>query len=167
MSDRVTSMSAGGLSHPSCITSVPEPITEITAGCPAEGWSSILGPSSGESAIWNMQGGGDLLISFCRFETLTVSLTRASCRGLGKNLSITVPIRQTVKVLVAQSCPALCDSMNYRPPQAPLSMEFSRQEYWGGLPFPSPGNLPNLGIRPGSPALQLDSLLSEPPRKPH
>ena len=38
--------------------------------------------------------------------------------------------------------------------QAPLSMEFSRQEYWSGVPFPSSGDLPNLGIKPGSPALQ-------------
>ena len=37
--------------------------------------------------------------------------------------------------------------------QAPLSMEFSRQEYWSGLPFPSPGDLPNPGLKPGSPAL--------------
>ena len=44
-------------------------------------------------------------------------------------------------------------------------MEFSRQEYWSGEPFPSPGNLPNLGIEPGSPALQVDSLPSEPPGK--
>ena len=45
-------------------------------------------------------------------------------------------------------------------------MGFSRQEYWSRLPFPSPGNLPNLGIKPGSPALQADSLPSEPPGKP-
>ena len=50
--------------------------------------------------------------------------------------------------------------------QAPLSMGFSRQEYWGGLSFPSPGDLPNPGIELGSPALQADSLLSEPPGKP-
>ena len=50
--------------------------------------------------------------------------------------------------------------------QAPQSMEFSRQEYWSGLPFPSPGDLPNPGIEPGSPALQADALLSEPPGKP-
>ena len=49
--------------------------------------------------------------------------------------------------------------------QAPLSMGFSRQEYWSGLPFPSPGDLPNPGIKPGSPALQADALLSEPPGK--
>ena len=51
--------------------------------------------------------------------------------------------------------------------QAPLSMEFSRQEYWSGLTFSSPGDLPNPGIEPRSPALQADSLQSEPPRKPN
>ena len=48
----------------------------------------------------------------------------------------------------------------------PLSMEFSRQEYWRGQSFLSPGHLPNPGIEPKSPALQADSLLSEPPGKP-
>ena len=47
--------------------------------------------------------------------------------------------------------------------QAPQSTEFSRQEYWSGLPFPSPGDLPNPGIEPGCPALQADALPSEPP----
>ena len=47
--------------------------------------------------------------------------------------------------------------------QAPLSMRFSRQEYWSGLPFPSPGDLPNPGIEPGSPTLEADALTSEPP----
>ena len=50
--------------------------------------------------------------------------------------------------------------------QAPQSMESSRQEYWSGLPFPSPGDLPNPGIKSGSPALQADALPSEPPGKP-
>ena len=49
--------------------------------------------------------------------------------------------------------------------QASLSMGFSRQEYWSVLPFPSPGDLPNPGIEPGSPALQADALPSEPPGK--
>ena len=51
--------------------------------------------------------------------------------------------------------------------QAPLSMEFSRQEYWIRLPFPSPGDLSNPGMKPGSPALQEDPLPSEPLGKPH
>ena len=51
--------------------------------------------------------------------------------------------------------------------QAPLSMEFSRQEDWSGLPFPLPGDLPNPGIEPRSPTLQADSLPSEPPGKSH
>ena len=44
-------------------------------------------------------------------------------------------------------------------------MGFSRQEYWSGVPLPSPGDLPNPGVEPGSPALQADALLSEPPQK--
>ena len=48
---------------------------------------------------------------------------------------------------------------------APLSMEFSRQEYWSGLPFPSPGDLPDPGIEHRSPALQADSISSKPPGK--
>ena len=50
--------------------------------------------------------------------------------------------------------------------KTPLSMEFSRQEYWSGLPFPSPGELPSPGAEPGSPTLQADALLCEPPGKP-
>ena len=50
--------------------------------------------------------------------------------------------------------------------QAPLSMGLSRQEYWSGLPLPSPGDIPHPGTKPGSPTLQVDSLPSEPPRKP-
>ena len=49
--------------------------------------------------------------------------------------------------------------------QAPLSTGFSRQEYWSGLPFPSPGYLPNPGIKPRSPALQADALPSKPSNK--
>ena len=49
--------------------------------------------------------------------------------------------------------------------QAPLSTEFPRQEYWSGLPFPPPRDLPNPGIEPRSPALEADALTSEPPGK--
>ena len=60
-----------------------------------------------------------------------------------------------VKMKVTQSCPTLCDPM-----------EFSRPEYWSGWPIPSPGDLPNPGIELGSPALQADSLPTEPQGKP-
>ena len=50
--------------------------------------------------------------------------------------------------------------------QVPLSMGFSRQESWSGLPFPSPEDLPDSEIEPRSPSFQADSLLSEPPEKP-
>ena len=56
-----------------------------------------------------------------------------------------------------QSCPTLCDHIDSTQ-QAPLFLGFSRQEYWSGLPFPSPGDLPNPGIEPRSPALHADSL---------
>ena len=90
-------------------------------------------------------------------------------------------------ISVTQLCPTLCDPMNCSlapsvcqlrghvwpfatswtvARQAPLSMEFSRQKYWSGLPFPSPGDFPDPGIEPGSPALQADSLPSEPVGKP-
>ena len=61
-------------------------------------------------------------------------------------------------------CPAPCDPMNWDC-QALLSMEFSRQEHYSRLPFPSPGYLPDPGIEAGSPALQVDSLPFEPPGK--
>ena len=66
-------------------------------------------------------------------------------------------------VLVVQSC--LFATPWTVAHQAPLCMEFSRQDYWSGLPFPSPGVLPDPGIEPRSPALQVDSLLSAPPGK--
>ena len=64
---------------------------------------------------------------------------------------------QVIQVKVTQSRPTLCDHVQ--------SMEFSRPEYWRGQPFHSPGGLPNPGIEPRSPALQVDSLQAEPPEK--
>ena len=66
--------------------------------------------------------------------------------------------------LVTKSCPTFANPWTIAC-QAPLSMRFSRQEYWSGLPFPSPGYPPNPGIKPGSPALQADSLPTELQRK--
>ena len=67
--------------------------------------------------------------------------------------------------LVAKSCPTLATPWTVAC-QAPLFLGFSRQEYWSGLPFPSPGDLPQLGIEPRSPALQADSLPTELQGKP-
>ena len=71
-------------------------------------------------------------------------------------------VKVKVKVLVAQSCQLLVTPRTVAQ-QAPLPMEFSRQECWSGLLFPSPGALPDPGIEPGSPALQADFSPSEPP----
>ena len=67
--------------------------------------------------------------------------------------------------LVTRSCltPVAPGTVSH---QAPLSMGFSRQEYWSGLPFPFPGGLLDPRIKPGSPALQADSIPTEPPGKP-
>ena len=69
-----------------------------------------------------------------------------------------------VRCSVAQSCLPLCDPMDCNH-QAPLSMGFSEQEYWSGLPFPPPGDLPHPGIKPTSPALRGRFFTAEPPGK--
>ena len=66
----------------------------------------------------------------------------------------------------AQLYPTLCDPMGYVACQTPLSMWFSRQEYWSGLPLPSPGDLPNPGMEPTSPVLAGRFFNTEPPQKP-
>ena len=67
--------------------------------------------------------------------------------------------------MCAQLCLTLCDPWTVAH-QAFLPIEFSRQEYWSGLPFPTSEELPNPGIKLGSPEMQADSLPSEPPGKP-
>ena len=62
-----------------------------------------------------------------------------------------------------QSCPTLCEPMDYIACQAPVSMEFSRQEYWSGLSFPSPRDLPYPGIKSMSLALAGGFFTTEPP----
>ena len=65
------------------------------------------------------------------------------------------------EVLVSQPCPTLCDPMDGSPPGSSVHEIFPGKDTGGGLPFPCPGDLPNPGIKPGSPALQADSLLTE------
>ena len=70
-----------------------------------------------------------------------------------------------VCVLASQSCLTLCDPMDSTARQALLSLGFSRQGYWSGLPFPSPGGLSNPGMEPSFPALWADAFPPEPPGK--
>ena len=70
------------------------------------------------------------------------------------------------RCLVVQSCLTLCDPMDCKPPVSSLSMKFSRQEYWSRLPRPPPGDLPDPGNEPTSPALAGGFSTTEPPGKP-
>ena len=89
-----------------------------------------------------------------------------SCVTLGKALLNLHYSNCSLKVKVKSlSCVQLFATPWTVAYQSPPSMEFSRQEYWSGLPFPSPGDLPDPGMEPGSPALQTDTLPSEPPGK--
>ena len=85
--------------------------------------------------------------------------TGGSLQGDTGTLSISLGVSETdsQKALVAQSCTTLYNSVAC---QAPLSVGFSRQECWTGMPFPSPGIFLIQGLNPGSPTLQEDSLLS-------
>ena len=76
------------------------------------------------------------------------------------NMRLTILFLSGVVVFVAKSCPILATLWTVAH-QAPLSMGFSRQEYRSGLPFPSPGGLPNPGIKPRPPALLADALPTE------
>ena len=78
-------------------------------------------------------------------------------------LTFHVVVLLAVLSLDAQSCPTLCDPMDCSPPGPLCLWGFYRQEYWSGLPCPPSGDLHNPGIEPRSPALQVDSLPTEPP----
>ena len=95
-------------------------------------------------------------------EWVAISFSRGSSRPRDWTWVSLIADRCFIVWTTRESQPTLCD-----PKGAIQSMGFSRQEYWSGLPFPSPGDLPNLGIEPGSPALQTDILPSEPPGKPY
>ena len=76
-------------------------------------------------------------------------------------------LRWFVRVVLSRfSCVQIFSTLRNVACQAPQSLGFSRQEYWSGLPWPPPGDLPEGGIESASPALQADSLLTEPPGKP-
>ena len=101
--------------------------------------------------------------------SIKVSICLKSIKSIciiGAQLKLHFPSRPTVKSSHSKG-KSLSHVQLFATPwtvsyQAPRSMGFSRQEYWSGLPFPSPGDLPNPGIVPRSPALQTDALPSEP-----
>ena len=97
-------------------------------------------------------------ISFSRGSSQPRDPTHVSCIAGGFFTTESPGKPPVFNVLVTQSCPTLCDPMDSTACQALLSMGFSRQGYWSGLPFLSPGDLPDPGIEPGSPALQSEML---------
>ena len=91
-----------------------------------------------------------------------------SCTGLKSWSHYSLcPLISLVSVLclVAQLCPTLGDPMDYSVPGSSVYEDSPGKEYWGGLPCPLPGDLPNPGIEPRSPSMQVDALLSEPLEK--
>ena len=75
-------------------------------------------------------------------------------------------MKMKVKVLVAQLCLILCDPMDCNPPGSSVHGILQGKEYWSGLPFPSPEDLPDLGIKPAPSALVGGFFTTEPPGKP-
>ena len=118
----------------------------------------------------NYQHGREILnthytIFFAAFNICHPTVSQRTRGNLHRRyLDDTVTQRKKVKSL---SCVRLFATPWTVAYQAPLSKGFSRQRYWNGLPFPSPGDLPNTGIEPRSPTLQADALPSEPPGKPY
>ena len=87
------------------------------------------------------------------------------CMGMPTGIPFSPLSLPVLRCLVSQSCPTFANPMDCSLP-APLFKGFTRQKYWSGLPCPPPGDLPNPGTEPRSPALQADSLPLEPPGKP-
>ena len=114
---------------------------------------------------WGTPRGSKIIASeVCESAMSAVGSTKRRSK-LGKSMTATVSNTKNhsggSESDVAQSCLfATLWTVAY---QAPPSMGFSRQEYWSGLPFPSPGDLPDPEIEPGSPSLEADTLTSEPP----
>ena len=80
-------------------------------------------------------------------------------------MTVSCSVKKESESEVTQSCPTLCHPVDYNLPGSSVH-GILQEEYWSGLPFLSPGDLPDPGIEPGSPALQADTLTSEPPGKP-
>ena len=104
---------------------------------------------------------GSLLQKYCN-QIFNVWLIPQSAR----TTDLLIPFQGESESEVSQSCPTLCDPMDCSLPGS-SSIGFSRQEYWSGLPFPSPGYLLDSGIQPMCPMLADGFFITEPPGKPH
>ena len=132
------------------------------------GWHHQLNGHEFEQTLGDSEGQGSLACYSPRGHKES-DMTEQLNRGLGSIIDhspfwLYLMIGVTVCIgggggLVATSCPTL--AISWTVACGPLSMGFSRQEYWSGLPFPSPGDLPDPGIKPRSPALQADDLPTE------
>ena len=139
--------------------------------CPAGKWLRFhafilesLGsiPGWGTKIPWAMHGAAPTSLTTHKM----LSFTKGTKWTRHRNESSTWNASFNPQNTVMEECVSPSVMSNYlRAHQAPLYMKFSRQEYWNGLPFPSPGDLPDSRTEPGSPAFQADSLLSEPPGK--
>ena len=137
----------------------PVPAVSIgPRGAPLRGTAS-----SGHSAGSLLLRGTHRLSGLQEFDSCLLSAPLLFLPSPSPPLLLPLPAAATAAAKSLQSCTSLCDPIDGGPPGSPPSLGFTRQEHWSGLPFPSPGHLPNLGIEPRSPALQADSLLSEPP----
>ena len=142
-------------------------VSEVAQSCP-----TLCDPMDCSLCPWNFPGKSTGV--GCHFLLQGIFLTQGSNPGLLHCTQILYhwatreahSIYKESESEVTQSCPTLCNPMGSSLHQAPPSMGFSGQEYWRGLPFPSPGNLPNPGIKPRSSALRAAALTSEPPGKP-
>ena len=125
------------------------------------GWEMGPSPSRGEARGCLGRGCGPLIaVLFCRLfpSGAVCHFICDSCVSLGR----TWPISSNKEVELAQLCPTLCNPVDCSPPGSSVHGHSPGKSR---LPFPSPGDLPNLGIKSRSPALEAGSLLSEPPGK--
>ena len=116
---------------------------------------SVIGKNKSDSKV-------DLFILHSRSASFTQTFFEGDS---AKNRTVKLLQEQLLCCVSRSISPILCDPTDSSPPGSSLSTEFSRQEYWSGLSFPSLGCIPNPGIEPESPELQADSLPSEPPCK--
>ena len=130
----------------------------VFSATPVRCWSAWSEPCLQESSLWHTHS------------PLLAGLGSASplCPCLSGSLSVScVSLCMCINVCCARSCPTLCDPVDCSPPGSSVH-EASGQEYWSGLPFPSPGDLPYSGIEPVSPmfpAMAGGFFTTEPPGK--